>query len=85
MSAAAFVGRGRELAVLGERLRAARLGEGGLVLVAGEPGIGKTTLAAELTRAARTAGLRTGWGTCPGQDETAPFQPWVRMLAGLGY
>ena len=50
-----FVGRQRELAALGECLAAAAHGEGGIALVAGEPGIGKTRLLAELADRARTA------------------------------
>jgi predicted ATPase len=85
MSQVAFVGRERELAALDGWLRAAGRGQGGLVLIDGEPGLGKTTLAAELARSARAAGMRTGWGTCPGQEEAAPFQPWTQVLAGLGH
>jgi len=43
-----YVGRTREREVLEGRLAAARDGVGGLVLIAGEPGIGKTRLAAEV-------------------------------------
>ena len=43
-----YVGRAREREVLAGRLAAARDGTGGLVLIAGEPGIGKTRLAAEV-------------------------------------
>jgi DNA-binding winged helix-turn-helix (wHTH) protein/tetratricopeptide (TPR) repeat protein len=39
-----FVGRQRELALLGERLDAARAGQGRLVFVTGDPGLGKTEL-----------------------------------------
>jgi predicted ATPase len=39
-----FVGRLRELAVLRTRLAAARHGQGGVVLLIGEPGIGKTRM-----------------------------------------
>jgi DNA-binding CsgD family transcriptional regulator len=85
MSPMAFVGRERELTALNGWLRAAARGQGGLVLVDGEPGLGKTTLAAELTSSARAAGLRTGWGTCPGREETTPFQPWTQILAGLDH
>ena len=85
MSQVAFVGRQRELAALDGWLRAAGRGQGGLVLIDGEPGLGKTTLAAELARSARAAGMRTGWGTCPGREEAAPFQLWTQVLAGLGH
>ena len=39
-----LVGRDRELAILRERLAAALAGQGGLVLIGGEAGIGKTPL-----------------------------------------
>jgi len=53
-----FVGRARELARLLERLEAAERGQGGLVLIAGEPGIGKTRLLRELAERARAGGWR---------------------------
>jgi DNA-binding CsgD family transcriptional regulator len=85
MSQVAFVGRERELATLDGWLRAASRGQGGLVLIDGEPGLGKTTLAAEVARSARAAGMRAGWGTCPGQEEAAPFQLWTQVLASLSH
>ncbi|HEX6618349.1 MAG TPA: BTAD domain-containing putative transcriptional regulator, partial [Solirubrobacteraceae bacterium] len=47
-AAPALVGRERELAWLRERWERARGGVGGLIVLVGEPGIGKTRLAAEL-------------------------------------
>ena len=43
----ALVGRSNELAILDERWNCARAGEGQVVLVAGEPGIGKSRLVRE--------------------------------------
>jgi predicted ATPase len=54
--AAGFVGRERELGMLERRLADARATDGGLVLVDGEPGMGKPALGHELTRRARAAG-----------------------------
>jgi len=50
--------------------------------VAGEPGIGKTTLAAEL---ARRAHARAGAVLLGRSDEQAlvPFQPWIEALERL--
>src|SRR5262249_50105661 len=54
----AFVGRERELATLQEWLEAARVGRSGVVLIAGEAGIGKTRLLHELTTRAQAAGTQ---------------------------
>ena len=74
-----FVGREAELAVL--RQRASDVGEGGvgLVLVSGEPGIGKTRLAAEAARAAHQAGMIVLYGRCD-EELSIPYQPFVEAL-----
>jgi tetratricopeptide (TPR) repeat protein len=63
-SAAAFVGRARELAELRAALDEAIGGQGRLFLLAGEPGIGKTRLADELVRLAVAQGVQVLWGRC---------------------
>ena len=77
----AFVGRGAECAELLGRLDAARAGRGGLALVVGEAGIGKTRLAEEV---AALAAWR-GWGVCVGRGEelaiARPFAPLSQALA----
>jgi class 3 adenylate cyclase len=45
-----FVGRGKELALLRERLAEARTARGQIVLLAGEPGVGKSRLLLEFQR-----------------------------------
>src|SRR5258706_7213587 len=52
-----FVGRESERAMLENRLRAAHAGEGQVVLVSGEPGVGKTRLAEETAGQARELGF----------------------------
>src|SRR5581483_3902725 len=59
-----FVGRERELAILDAALAAASEARGGVVLFAGEPGIGKTRLIDEFARAARSAGATVVVGRC---------------------
>ncbi|HWN26128.1 MAG TPA: AAA family ATPase, partial [Actinomycetospora sp.] len=76
----AFVGRVRALARLSAVLDEAACGRARLVLVAGEAGIGKTTLVAE---AAARGGLCVGWGTCADADRRPAFWPWTVALRGL--
>jgi len=59
-----FVGRERELAELLGALEDALTGSGRLVLVAGEPGIGKSRLADELIAHADGRGARVVVGRC---------------------
>jgi DNA-binding SARP family transcriptional activator/tetratricopeptide (TPR) repeat protein len=74
----AFVGRGRELDVLREAWRAACGGERRLLVVAGEPGIGKTRLTRQFAVEAHEQGtvLRAG---CE-EEALLPYQPWVEAL-----
>ena len=59
-----FAGRRDERAKLTEAWQAAAAGERHVVLVAGEPGIGKTRLVAELGREAHAAGALVLYGRC---------------------
>ena len=75
----AFVGRRAERAELGGALDSALGGQGKLVLVAGEAGIGKTRLAEELGAEARSREARVTWGRC--REGTAPaYWPWRQAL-----
>ncbi|MGE0313743.1 MAG: AAA family ATPase [Lautropia sp.] len=77
-------GRGLEQQALGARLEAAVQGKGSLVLLAGEAGIGKTSLARDLARRAAAAGLSVAWGRCR-EDRGAPaLWPWRQILRSLG-
>jgi DNA-binding SARP family transcriptional activator len=57
-------------------------GDARVALVAGEPGIGKTTVAGELARRVHASGAAVLYGRCLEQT-LVPFQPWVEALEGL--
>jgi DNA-binding CsgD family transcriptional regulator/tetratricopeptide (TPR) repeat protein len=78
-----FVGRQRERAQLDARLAAAHAGAGQLVLVAGEPGVGKTRLADEATGTARRLGFATAWGRATDEAGSPPYWPFRQVLRAL--
>ncbi|HET7519619.1 MAG TPA: BTAD domain-containing putative transcriptional regulator, partial [Actinomycetes bacterium] len=78
-----FVGRAAELAWLQAACTRAVHGEGGVVLVAGRRGMGKSRLAAELAREVHDHGGRVLYGRCsPGPND--PLQPFTQALAHWG-
>jgi DNA-binding CsgD family transcriptional regulator/tetratricopeptide (TPR) repeat protein len=80
-----FVGRGRELGQLERALVATLGGSGATVLVAGDAGIGKTRLAAEVATRARGAGFEVLLGRSIDLVGTElPYQPFVEALRPLG-
>src|SRR3712207_4432011 len=74
-----FVGRERELDELQSALRDARGGRGSLYLLTGEPGIGKTRLAAVLSDEARAQGVRVAWGRCWENGGAPAYWPWIQV------
>lgn len=77
---APLVGRAAEMDRLVAVLDEATAGRGGVVLLAGEPGIGKTRLASEFTRHAERRGARVLWGRCHETAGAPPFWPWIQLL-----
>jgi Cdc6-like AAA superfamily ATPase len=75
-----FVGRERELDVLTAGLDDALEGRGRLFLVSGEPGIGKSRLADELTERARARAARVLLGRCWEAGGAPAYWPWVQSL-----
>ena len=78
-----FVGRKAELRVLMSSLDLMRSGRGGLVLIAGESGIGKTRLAEELSGRARSWGSESVWGRCVELEGAPPYWPWRQAIRDL--
>jgi len=75
-----FVGRESEL----ERLRAgvdqALAGNLRILMLVGEPGIGKTRTAQELTTYARMRGAQTLWGRCYEGEGVPAYRPWAQII-----
>jgi class 3 adenylate cyclase len=75
-----FVGRAEELGTLKAAVDAALGGRGSLVLVGGEPGIGKTRLVEEASVYARLRGARVLVGRCFEEEAALPYLPFVEAL-----
>jgi hypothetical protein len=83
VAASLFVGRERELAGLVAILEAAAEGQGGLAVLVGEPGIGKSRLAEEVAARGAALGFRVGRGRA--WESGAPaYDLWARALAAAG-
>ena len=78
-----LVGREDQLRVIDQALAEAAAGRGRVVLVAGEPGIGKTRLAEEAARRARGSGVTVAWGRSDQDAGAPPFWPWTQVLREL--
>jgi predicted ATPase len=75
-----FVGREAELGRLVRALDRAIAHEGRLVLLVGDPGIGKTRIARELAFRAAALGVAVRWGRCQETEGAPPYWPWVQVL-----
>ncbi|MEA3341274.1 MAG: BTAD domain-containing putative transcriptional regulator, partial [Chloroflexota bacterium] len=69
-----FVGRASERGALLDGLQAAIQGRGGLALVEGEAGVGKTRLVNEVAADARWRGFQVGMGKAEQLTASAPYQ-----------
>jgi DNA-binding SARP family transcriptional activator len=78
-----FVGREREWTLLSDALQQAMDGRGQVVLVAGEPGIGKTRLLEELASLATARGARVFVGCCYEMEQNMAYAPIVEALRSL--
>ncbi|MFL5825105.1 MAG: AAA family ATPase, partial [Thermoleophilaceae bacterium] len=78
-----LVGRDEPLGELLHALEEARSGRGGVVLIRGEPGIGKTRLAAELLARASAGGAVIASGAALDVGAGAPFGLWAELVREL--
>ncbi|OBK38362.1 transcriptional regulator [Mycobacterium sp. 1245111.1] len=79
-----FVGRGSELKTLTDALVGARAGSGGLILLTGESGIGKTALAQAVSTQAQQAGMAVAWAAHPPGVRLPLMWTWIQLLRQLG-
>jgi DNA-binding SARP family transcriptional activator len=75
-----YVGRDAERAELGRLLDRALQGHGALVLIGGEPGVGKTRLTEEIGAEASRRGIRALVGRCYEIEGAPPYVPFVEIL-----
>ncbi|MGC4771879.1 ATP-binding protein [Micromonospora sp. DT44] len=79
----AIIGRDHPAGLLRAELDRAATSHGGLVLVTGEPGIGKTTLVTSAAREARRGGALVLGAACWDSDSAPGYWPWVQVLRAL--
>ena len=84
MSESGMVGRSAELSILNNMIAGAASREiGGVTLVKGYAGIGKSRLVEELASGASTNGITAAWAHCRSGDGIPNLWPWVQLLRSL--
>jgi class 3 adenylate cyclase len=77
-----YVGRVEERAALEEAMKLTRAGQRQVVLLSGEPGIGKTRLASYAAHDAHAEGFAVAWGACT-EELAVPYEPWIGACSQL--
>jgi len=75
-----IVGRARELDIFQAAFDRTLAGRRQLILISGEPGIGKTRCAEALAEAAEDRGALVLWGRCREEAGAPPYWPWAQIL-----
>src|SRR5207244_933368 len=78
-----FIGRERELAAAANLLDAAANGHGSVLVLAGDPGIGKSRLAREIARLAHACSMKIVWAAGWPEGGAGPYWPWQEILAEI--
>jgi tetratricopeptide (TPR) repeat protein len=82
LAAGVFVGRDDELDRLRSGVEAALSGRSQVLLIVGEPGIGKTRLAEELSTYAGIRGAQVLWGRSDEWEGQPAYWPWIQLIRG---
>ncbi len=75
-----FVGRSAEVDAVGSGIAALAGGRGRVIMVSGEPGIGKTALVAHATTPVPALAFDTHSGHCF-ETESIPYAPWIEIIS----
>jgi len=75
-----FVGREAERRALESLLDGAAAGQGGLVMIGGEPGVGKTRLCREIAAEGHRRRFMAFTGHCYRSEGDLPYMPWVEIV-----
>lgn len=76
----ALIGRESELSILEDALLSALRGDGGVVIVGGEAGMGKTRLVTELTTRAHRLSCAVVTGACSEAEVSLPYLPFLEAI-----
>ncbi|MFN2526105.1 MAG: AAA family ATPase [Actinomycetota bacterium] len=83
LTAADFVGRESHIRELSRAIDEATAGKTTLLLISGEPGIGKTRLVEEARSHATSLGAEIHWGRCWTEEGAPAYWPWVQVIRSL--
>jgi len=78
-----FVGRAAEMAALEASLERALAGDGRIVGVVAEPGIGKSRLCHELVERCRARGIRFDQAHAVAHGKAIPLLPWMELMRNI--
>lgn len=78
-----LIAREAEQRCLDTALDSLQAGRGTVVLIAGEPGIGKSSLARWAAARARDSGMAVAWGFCWEAGHAPPYWPWTQCLRSV--
>jgi tetratricopeptide (TPR) repeat protein len=82
-SESALVGRSKEILGIDRAIETLKAGRGQVLMLAGEPGIGKSTLASLAARRAEADSLPVFWGFAWEAGGAPGYWPWMQLLGSL--
>ena len=80
-----FVGREKEMDELRAGLEDSLSGRGRLMMLVGEPGIGKTRTSEEFATYARLRNVQVLWGRCYEGEGAPAYWPWVQIIRSYAH